>query len=82
MKVTQTSRLTLALLAAAGLALGVVLSLGLGRLLGGVLYGVSSTDPATLASVGAILFTVASLACILPAQRAASLDPVAALREE
>jgi ABC-type antimicrobial peptide transport system permease subunit len=69
-------------LAAAGLALGVFLSLGLGRLLGGVLYGVSATDPTTLASVAVVLFTVASLACILPAHRAASLDPVAALREE
>ncbi|MBL8113315.1 MAG: ABC transporter permease [Acidobacteria bacterium] len=69
-------------LAAAGLALGVGLSLGLGRLLGGLLYGVSATDPTNLASVAAVLFTVASLACILPARRAASLDPVAALREE
>jgi predicted permease len=65
-----------------GLALGLGLALGFTRLLGGMLYGVSATDPATVASVLAILGCIAVLACYLPAHRAMRVNPVAAIREQ
>jgi ABC-type antimicrobial peptide transport system permease subunit len=65
-----------------GLALGLILALGLTRFLGGMLYGVSATDPATVASVLAILGCIAVLACYLPAHRAMRVNPVAAIREQ
>ncbi len=52
------------------------------RLIASQLYGVSSSDPATLAGIVALLFSVALLACWLPARRAAQLDPMVALRQE
>jgi len=63
-------------------AVGVVLALAFGRLLSGMLYGVSPSDPATLAAVVAIVVGVAALAAFLPALRAARIDPMHALREE
>jgi len=47
-----------------------------------MLYGVSPTEPATIAGVTGLLALVALLACFIPARRAASIDPVIALREE
>jgi ABC-type lipoprotein release transport system permease subunit len=52
------------------------------RALSGMLYGVTPTDPLTLAGVTVIVISVAVLASLLPAVRAARLDPMQALREE
>ncbi len=65
-----------------GVALGLAGSLALTRLLGGILYRVEPTDPATLAVVSLLLLTVAATAAILPARRATRVDPMTALRSE
>jgi putative ABC transport system permease protein len=69
-------------LALLGIAAGAVLSLAITRLISGLLYGTAATDPATFAGVAALLGAVALLANYLPARRAASVDPVVALRYE
>ena len=68
----------------AGLACicGLGLSLASARLLSNMLYGVSASDPATLSSVVGIVLVVAGLASVVPATRAALVEPVRALREE
>jgi putative ABC transport system permease protein len=68
-------------LAAAGLALGFAGSLGVTRLLSSLLFGVGARDPLTMAAAAAILAVAAFLACYVPARRAATLDPLAALRQ-
>jgi len=74
--VAQTGRLT-----AIGAVLGILLSLALGRLIEAGLLGVASADSRVVA-VFAILLTAAALtAGYLPARRAATIDPMAALRE-
>jgi putative ABC transport system permease protein len=65
-----------------GVALGLVVALAATRFLEGMLYGVTTTDPATLLAVPAVLLLVALLATILPAVRATRVDPVVALRSE
>ena len=50
--------------------------------MGGLLYGVTPTDPATLMAVAGVLGAVAVAACGLPARRAARMDPMSALRED
>jgi putative ABC transport system permease protein len=67
---------------AAGLVAGVAAALGLGRLLGSLLFGVNAADPATVASVVTILAAVAALASWVPARRATRIDPAVALRGE
>jgi putative ABC transport system permease protein len=47
-----------------------------------MLVGVKATDPATFAAMAVVFFVIAAMASWLPAWRAASLDPCAALREE
>jgi putative ABC transport system permease protein len=69
-------------LAVAGVALGLVLALGLGRLLGGLLYGVAPADPLTLLTVPLLLTLVALLASWVPARRATRVDPADTLRAE
>jgi ABC-type antimicrobial peptide transport system permease subunit len=69
-------------LTAAGVAGGLFLSLIAGRLLAGLIYGISRTDPLTYVAVGILLIAVASLSSFLPALRLARLDPVQTLREE
>lgn len=65
-----------------GLGLGLVATLGLSRFLGDILYDVSPTDPLTFAGVGLFLIAVGTLACYVPARRAARVDPMVALRCE
>jgi putative ABC transport system permease protein len=67
-------------LALGGLVLGLAGSLALTRVLSSLLFGVSARDPLTMVLAAALLAMVAFFACYLPARRAASLDPVAALR--
>jgi predicted permease len=69
-------------LTAAAVAIGIVLSLGLGRLVASFLNGVSPFDPLTYAAVPAFLAAVALLASGLPARRATRVDPIVALRCE
>jgi len=66
----------------AGLALGLVASFGLTRLMSALLFGVSPVDPVTFASVSVTLAAIALLASYLPARRAAAMDPTEALRWE
>ena len=66
----------------AGLAVGVVTSLALTRVLVTFLYGTTATDPITFFAVGGVLVAVALLAGYVPARRAASIDPLTALRVE
>lgn len=63
-----------------GLAVGVIASLAVARMLAGLLYGVAATDPATFLAVAALVLLVALLAGYVPARRAAAVDPVTALR--
>jgi len=69
-------------LAVIGVAIGLAGALLVTRLMQGVLYGVTSTDPLTYASVAAVLLAVAAFASWLPALRAARVDPLVALRAE
>jgi hypothetical protein len=62
--------------------LGIALALASSRLLAGMLYGVSSTDPATFLGVAALVLAVATLAVLVPATRAALLEPTQVLREQ
>jgi putative ABC transport system permease protein len=66
----------------AGLALGIAGSLGVGRLLDSLLYGVRPTDPVVLGIVSVLLVGVGLLASFIPARRAANLDPIRTLRHD
>jgi putative ABC transport system permease protein len=70
------------LLAAAGLAIGIVVSLVLTRFMQEMLYGVKPFDPLTFAAVSAVLLLVSLVASSVPAYRAARLDPMQTLREQ
>jgi predicted permease len=65
-----------------GLALGVPLALGLGRLVASHLYNVSSYNPLILGGSFGVLMVAAVLAALVPATRAASIEPVQALRDQ
>jgi putative ABC transport system permease protein len=65
-----------------GLAIGLLLAAGLGRLLGSLLYRVSPFDPIVLTIAAVTLSTTAMLACYLPARRATRIVPLEALRSE
>lgn len=71
-----------AVLAAAGLVVGLDAALAFQRLLQGVLYGVEPDDPAVLATISLLLAATAIFAVWLPARRAAAVDPATVLRSE
>lgn len=65
-----------------GVVIGFVGALALGRVLASVIYGVSARDAITFTSVSVLLLTVALLASVIPAYRAAQVEPVRTLRDE
>jgi len=70
------------LLTLVGIGAGAAAALGLTRVIGRFLYGVTPTDPATFAAVAILLAVVAVAASYIPARRAAGVDPMKALRYE
>jgi ABC-type antimicrobial peptide transport system permease subunit len=70
------------IVAAMGVAFGVGGALWIGNLMQSQLFQITSRDPVTLVFVTSILLGSATLACVVPATRAARLDPAACLREE
>ena len=84
---TQASVLRMVLshalsLAAIGMTLGLAGAAALGRTIGAFLYETSPVDALTFAAVPALLLAVTTIACLIPARRAARIDPMAALRVE
>ena len=69
-------------LTVAGLAIGLVCSVGASMLIRKLLFGVQAWDPITLVGVAVLLGLASMAACFLPARRAASVNPVEALRAE
>ncbi len=84
---TKTSVLVMilrqgAVLIFAGLVTGVALALAVGRVIRGFLFGVSPVDVPTYLAVAGGLFVIGCAAAFLPARRAASIEPMQALRAE
>jgi putative ABC transport system permease protein len=71
-----------AVLAGLGLLLGALAAAGLSRVLAGLVYGVGALDPLAFAGVAGLLLAVALLASLLPARRAARVDPMTVLRAD
>ncbi len=75
--VRQAMMLTLA-----GVGIGLAASLALSRLIKGLLFSVSETDPMTLVVISLLMTSIALLACLLPARRATKVNPLVALKYE
>jgi ABC-type antimicrobial peptide transport system permease subunit len=69
------------LLTFSGLTLGIVGALAVTRVLSGMLFEVSATDPMTFLGVTAFIMVVALAACALPAKRATTVDPIRVLHD-
>ena len=69
-------------LSVVGVVLGVIAAVGLTRIMRSMLVGVGATDPLTFATMTVLFLALATVACWVPARRAASLDPNEALRDE
>jgi putative ABC transport system permease protein len=65
-----------------GVFIGLAVALGVTRVLKGLLFELSVTDPPTFTLIAALMLSVAFLACYLPARRATKVDPMIALRQE
>jgi putative ABC transport system permease protein len=65
-----------------GLTIGLIMALGLTRLLSSFVFGITATDPTTFVLAPALLVMAASLAIYIPARRASRVDPVNSLRSE
>jgi putative ABC transport system permease protein len=65
-----------------GIVVGIVIGLALTRFMSSLLFGVSAADPLTYVTVTLLLLVVAVAACLVPARRAARVDPMVALRYE
>jgi predicted permease len=70
------------LLALVGVGLGLAAAFALTRVIRGMLFEVSATDPATFIAVSALLLIVSLVSCLIPARRATKVDPLIALRSE
>jgi ABC-type antimicrobial peptide transport system permease subunit len=66
----------------AGLALGIGLALSARSITGQLVAGVSGADPLTFAAVFLVFVAIVVAACVVPARRAAKVDPISALRNE
>ncbi|MND03579.1 hypothetical protein D3C83_234680 [compost metagenome] len=64
------------------MVVGALAALGLGRFLAGLVFGIGTTDPITFVGVGLLLATTALLAIMIPALRAARVNPAIVLRSE
>jgi putative ABC transport system permease protein len=69
-------------LALAGVVIGVAASIGVTRWLSSLLFETSPTDPLTFAATAGLFLAVAAIACLVPARRVTSIDPLQALRRE
>jgi putative ABC transport system permease protein len=68
--------------AAAGVALGLPVAFLLSRVMASMVFGITTHDPLTFAVLPLLIIAVTTVACYLPARRAARIDPITALRQD